>query len=47
MKRIAVLGLIIILGISLFAAGSKEQRGVDDSLDKVMKKGKFIMALDD
>ena len=47
MKRIILVGLIVILGASLFAAGSKEQSDVDNSLDKVMKKGKFIMGLDD
>jgi len=47
MKRIVLVGLIVILGVNLFAAGSKEQSGVDDSLEKVMKKGKFIMGLDD
>ena len=47
MKRIILVGLIVILGASLFAAGSKEQSGVDNSLEKVMKKGKFIMGLDD
>ena len=47
MKRIVVVSLIIVLGLSLFAAGSKEQSGVDNSLEKVMKKGKFVMGLDD
>jgi len=47
MKRFVVLSVIIIVGVSLFAGGVKEQSGVDASLDKVLQKGKFVMGLDD
>ncbi len=49
MKKITIALLaILLLTSTVFAAGSKEQApGVDDSLQKVLDKGKFIMGLDD
>ncbi|MDY0288592.1 MAG: amino acid ABC transporter substrate-binding protein [Sphaerochaeta sp.] len=49
MKKITIVLLaLVLLSTTLFAAGSKEQApGVDNSLQKVLDKGKFIMGLDD
>ena len=49
MKKITIVLLaLMLLSTTLFAAGSKEQApGVDNSLQKVLDKGAFIMGLDD
>ncbi len=49
MKKIMIALLaLLLLSTTLFAAGSKEQApGVDNSLQKVLDTGKFIMGLDD
>lgn len=49
MKKITIVLLaLLLLTSTLFAAGSKEQApGVDNSLQKVLDKGKFILGLDD
>ncbi len=49
MKKIMIALLaLLLLSTTLFAAGSKEQApGVDNSLQKVLDKGKLIMGLDD
>jgi polar amino acid transport system substrate-binding protein len=49
MKRCTVVLLALLLvGASLFAAGTKEQApGGDNSLDTVMSKGLLVMGLDD
>ena len=49
MKKITIALLaLLLLTSTLFAAGSKDQApGVDNSLQKVLDKGKFIMGLDD
>ncbi len=49
MKRIAVVLLaLLMVATNLFSAGTKEQAsGVDNSLEKIMSKGVFVMGLDD
>lgn len=49
MKRsIVVLLSLLLVSVSLFAAGTKEQApGVDNSLQKIMDKGVLVMGLDD
>jgi polar amino acid transport system substrate-binding protein len=45
-KTTLVLMAMLLVASSLFAAGTKEQ-GVDNSLQKVLDNGKFIVGLDD
>ena len=49
MKKITIALLaLLLLTSTLFAAGSKEQApGVDNSLQKVLDEGKFVLGLDD
>lgn len=49
MKRlVTVLLVLFVIGSLAFAAGTKEQKsGEDNSLEKVMNKGRFVMGLDD
>ncbi len=49
MKRnIVVLFALLLVAASLGAAGTKEQAsGVDNSLQKILDKGEFVMGLDD
>jgi len=49
MKRlITVLLVLLVIGSFVFAAGAREQKSlVDDSLEKVLSKGRFVMGLDD
>ncbi|MCH3918781.1 MAG: amino acid ABC transporter substrate-binding protein [Spirochaetia bacterium] len=47
MKRFLTVLLVAVTGLALFANGNQEVPGKDDSLDKVMKKGVFVLGLDD
>ena len=47
MKKLLMVVTLAILTVSLLvAAGAKESKG-DDSLEKVLAKGVFVMGLDD
>ena len=47
MKKTIALLLVAFTVLSLFAGGSKEDSSVDNSLNKVLEKGKFVLGLDD
>lgn len=47
MKKITTFLLVLFLVASLFAGGAKEDSSVDNSLNKVLEKGEFVLGLDD
>lgn len=47
MKKFLTVLLVILTAASVFAGGTKENQGVDNSLAKVKEKGKFVLGLDD
>ena len=47
MKKTIALLLVAFTVLSLFAGGSKEDSSADNSLNKVLEKGKFVLGLDD
>ncbi len=47
MKKITALLLVLLTIASLSAGGAKEDSSVDNSLNKVLEKGEFVLGLDD
>ena len=47
MKKTIALLLVAFTVLSLFAGGTKEDSSVDNSLNKVLEKGEFVLGLDD
>ncbi len=47
MKKFACFLLLTFVGFFLFAGGTKEDASVDNSLNKVLEKGQFVLGLDD
>lgn len=47
MKKITALLLVLLTIASLYAGGAKEGSSVDNSLNRVLEKGEFVLGLDD
>ncbi len=47
MRKFLILLLVVFTFSTLFAGGAKEDASVDNSLNKVLEKGKFVLGLDD